>query len=380
MKFQLHSFILMQHSAWFRDNLNINPDVSNPIWYAYSIERNANGARLARRDVQGNCPLIQNQKLDSNAQPIVKLEHCHVGELSDNADQAMVQCERPIASTELPNDLSDVGFYQKVFAAFYNIRPQLCQTDIGVTLIQAEGLAKIAGELGCLHLIRADISFALSQYGKKLFVNIRFDPPRWICLGMALEDSLIYKEALIHIVGAHPRWPWRRSERSMLPPELHTLIAMKSKILDQMCLEADRDLMLLTIEVGGHPVSFNNGKTMETWLLVQIFRDQLAALLRSQRGSDDWALKRGKLYRKFHKGGSAYMDYENVQRQCKRLFGLADWSELGDDLKNLKQYASAIVERLAKNELMLDLEEPSKIGYLTCVDIQKEDIPFPSSV
>lgn len=377
IRFQLHSDILIQHSAWFRNSFNINPREHYSTWYAYSIETEGDKVQLVRRDIQGDYAIIHNNGRDISTEPILKVEQYPNGELSDNTNQTTAECERPIASTELPNELSPIGLCQQVLATFYNIRPQMCDEDIGITLVQAERLTKIAKELGCLNLIRADISFALSQYGKKLFLSIKFDPPRWICLAIALEDGLIYKEALIHLVGAHPKWPWRHSKRAMLPPDLHQLIAKKSKVIDQMCLEAERDLLMLTIEVGGKPVSCEHRKAIETWVLVQIFRDEVAAILRSQQGSDKWPLVKGKLYRKLHRGGSAYMDYERTLRRCTQIFSEANWRDLGDDLNNLKEYVSAIVEKLAKNELMIDPEADNiNIGYLTCVDVQKEDVIF----
>jgi hypothetical protein len=33
-------------------------------------------------------------------------------------------------------------------------------------------------------------------------------------------------------------------------------------------------------------------------------------------------------------------------------------------------------EKMAKNELMID-PEAHGIGYLTCIGVQKEDVPFP---
>jgi hypothetical protein len=48
---------------------------------------------------------------------------------------------------------------------------------------------------------------------------------------------------------------------------------------------------------------------------------------------------------------------------------------LTEDLAILKREASIYVEDLARNECLLDVEA-QKVGWLTCVKIEKEDIPW----
>lgn len=71
------------------------------------------------------------------------------------------------------------------------------------------------------------------------------------------------------------------------------------------------------------------------------------------------------------------MEYEEMRRLMERVMPGAIES-LSEDLALLKRSASEIVEDLAVNELMLDVEAKtsSKVGYLTCTKVDVEDIPW----
>ena len=68
------------------------------------------------------------------------------------------------------------------------------------------------------------------------------------------------------------------------------------------------------------------------------------------------------------------MEYEEVRRLVQRIMPSA-MESVGEDLRILKEFASEIVQDLATNELSLDVEE-HKVGWLTCVKVEQEDIPW----
>lgn len=191
---------------------------------------------------------------------------------------------------------------------------------------------------------------------------------------MALENDFIYSEALIHIIGAYPCWPWL-TKASALPDDIRGLIARKSKGLDNEVLEVERELLLLTIVIDARRVPFSPeiASQFDTWFVIQLFRDTLAGVLREHDKSKP-SLKRSSLFRKIRAGGSRYMVYEEVRRMVQRVMPSAV-EELDENLSILKAKASQIVEDLARNEASLDVEE-NKVGWLTCVKIGKEDIPW----
>jgi hypothetical protein len=68
------------------------------------------------------------------------------------------------------------------------------------------------------------------------------------------------------------------------------------------------------------------------------------------------------------------MPCEDVRRMMEQVMPSAV-QNLSEDLAMLKREASIYVEDLARNECLLDVEA-QKVGWLTCVRIEKEDIPW----
>lgn len=282
---------------------------------------------------------------------------------------------KTLTPTKAPRNL----MYNQVFGAFYNIPPSIPINSISAACTHSEQLVKLADTLGCLHLITPHISTALLSYRQTLFTAIKDDPARWLLLSLRLENDNIYTESLIHLAGAHPCWPWPTpTKRAHLPDSTRHLIAKKSNELDQACLEAERSLLLLlTIRIGHNssPVQPQDPSHFPTWFVVQTYRDVLARELHTLESSKTAALKRGTMFRKIWRGGSAYMDYEEMRRLMEQIMPSAV-ENLSEDLALLKEFAGKIVEDLARNEAMVDVEACG-VGWLTCVRVERgEDIPW----
>jgi hypothetical protein len=270
-----------------------------------------------------------------------------------------------------------VDQYDQVLGSFYNIPLRIPSGSITATLSYCESLLQIAQDLGCTQLISAQVSTALQSHRQALYIAIKSDPARWLLLSIALENSAIYTESLIHIVGAHPSWPWP-TKRCTLPDEIMQLVKRKSADLDQMCTEAERDLLLLTITYPTGPVQPHENAMFDTWFVVQTFRDQLAREFHELDNSRSPSLKRGTVFRKIHAGGSSYMPYEEMRRLMVRVMPSAV-ENLEEDLAMLKEHAGEIVEGVAKNELVLGVGVGvgvEEVGYLTCVKVGREDMPW----
>jgi len=364
--FQLHSDVLGRHSPWF--NKAFQPtDVGAqvPLSWSFSIEDVKGKVGLVQHHINGNCPVI----LSASQEPVIKTEEMIDDSLSIQSSIESPETESAAVAVRRPKDCAMIGFYSQVFGAFYNIALSISMNDIRSTLAQSEELIKIAGNLGCLHLLRPHLGNVFSQYRQNLFISIKSDPPRWILLAMALENPSIYEECLIHLVGAHPTWPWP-TKRMVLPPELRQLIIQKSADLDRLCTEAERDLFIATIRVGKDPVSPHERGNIDTWMVVQVFRDALARHFHSLGNSISKKVKnRGTFFRGLYKG--SYMDAEDVRNMCQEIMN-SSWKDLGDDLKALKTYAADTVEKLAENQLMVD-PDAHGVGYLTCTKIEPKD-------
>ncbi|KAH7122415.1 hypothetical protein B0J11DRAFT_437402 [Dendryphion nanum] len=240
-------------------------------------------------------------------------------------------------------------------------------------------MLQVCEQLGCVRLLYPYFNTVIVEQRQKVYIAIRLDAARWMRLAISLESTSIYTECLIHLAGAWPHWPWK-TDRNTLPNELLKLVATKSKQIDDQCLEINQDLLLSTICVGrkGEPVTCAP-EQMETWLLVQTFRDILASGIRNMNASNRRSLIQGKFYRRIHKGGEHYMSFEEVRCTCLDILPKGSWKELGSDLSDIKKYASVLVAPLAKNNLMID-PDAYNVGYLTCTEVYPSDVPWEQDV
>ncbi|KAF2474117.1 uncharacterized protein BDR25DRAFT_385577, partial [Lindgomyces ingoldianus] len=343
----------------------IDPEDANQSWHSYTLEDVGGGVlKLVRQRTRGEHPIFSYPNKDGGSNVPIKTE-----DAGNEGGASRVVLVKPRSN---PSCTLDTTPYTQIFGTFYNIPPSVSTTDIGAALMQSEELVKVAMDLGCLHLIQPYLGNVFGQFRQKLFVAIKSDPARWIQLAMALENTSIYTECLIHLVGAHPGWTSPTSKKT-LPTELQQLIARKSEELDSKCTELERELLLVTIKVRRGPVTPQDGH-VETWMLVQMFRDALATQLLSMRTPKQMTLRRGVVYRKLRKGGSEYMEIDEVRGVCRGIMQ-SDWKDLAEDLKILKEYAAAMVEDMAANELMID-PDAHGIGYLTCTKVKADDMPW----
>ncbi|KZM19510.1 hypothetical protein ST47_g9423 [Ascochyta rabiei] len=354
-QWQLHSAVLTRNSPWFARSIREQQAASKTAdWLLFALEKINDRFVLVAQNPEGDRPISRKPDSDETL-----LKECQSKCISQRAKTKIIQ--------------DDIVVYEQVFGSFYNIAPRIEATNVKTATSQAKALVKIAQDLGCIHLISSHVGNALLQHRQSLYKAILDDPPRYLLLASALENEFIYAESLIHLIGAHPCWPWP-TKQSALPDTIRQLIVKKSRELDMQVLETERELLLLTITTKrGIPYSAESHSQFDTWFVVQMFRDTLTNVFRQHDASKP-SLKRGNLFRKIRADGSTYMAYEDVRRMVQAVMPSAV-ETLGEDLRILKEFASEIVENLARNELSLDVEE-NKVGWLTCAKVEKEYIPW----
>ncbi|KAI4663605.1 uncharacterized protein J4E78_004021 [Alternaria triticimaculans] len=317
-----------------------------PAWASYTIEEVDGKVVLVQQQTTEEKPVISNIGSQNDADVTIKTEH----EDSDSSNFFSIT----------PDHSATIDVYNQIFSAFYNVPIEIPTTNIAASLTHSEQLTKLAEDLGCLDNLpnlRSQINATLLQQRHALLRAIKNDPARWLILSLSLHNESIYTEALIHMSGAHPSWPWP-TPRSSLPEEIIRLITAKSLELNKRCTEIERDLLLLTIHVGrgasSHPVSLLVNSEFDTWFIVSTFRSILAQEFTNLHDDCKGSLRRGTIYRKIWKG-EGYMPYEDMRRMLEQVMPSAVAS-LSEDLAILKREASAYVEDLAKNESLLDVE------------------------
>jgi hypothetical protein len=344
--------------------LSLSPEQSRFFhgWLFFLLEEHDGQIKLV---LQRTRPL-QNLEDTVDVMSVLGVQTEEVGPPTPPASMATA-----IDSPSDTNHADAVEIWDQVLGSFYNVPLRIPLQDIAATLSTSEQLVTTATNLGCLDLLSAPISTALQSHRHTLYAAISRDPARFLLLSLSLKDSNIYTESLIHIIGAHPCWPWP-TKRSSLPPFIHQLILTKASALDNLCHETERDLLLLTITVPTGPVQPHLPSQFDTWFTVQTFRDTLAQQIHALDCDRKKSLKRGTLFRKMRKG--EYMPYEEMRRLMARVMPSAV-EGLEEDLGLLKECARGIVEEVCVDEGMVDGEREG-VGWLTCVKIGREDIPW----
>jgi hypothetical protein len=162
----------------------------------------------------------------------------------------------------------------------------------------------------------------------------------------------------------------------VLPDKLKQFVVRKSAELDKLCMETERELLLLTIHIHKFgPVEPHQHSPFDTWFMVQTFQNTLARTFHTLETDSKAPLKRGALVRKIKKGGEEYMGLGEMRRLIGRIMPSA-LGNLSENLDMLKGVASEVVEDVSRNELVMDVQEGKGMGYLTYVKIGDRDIPW----
>ena len=271
-----------------------------------------------------------------------------------------------------PNVSKFRDVYKSLFAAFYDEPLNVSNDDTQVALKQTEDLVEVAKTLQAVPAIRAQVSNVLQEFRQKIYVAIKDNPPRWLNLSLELESAPIFSEAIIHIIGCWPDWPWD-TPRQALAPELVPLIEHKARALKAQRWEVDRMLLINTINYGeGDQLrSATLKEDPDAWLAVGIFRDWFVLELNSCATPSEI----GRVYRKLLKGGDAYLTNAEVDPTVEWVGSNLDPDSIIKDLQLMKNFASKAVENICENGLMVS-PDALDLGYLTCVDIRPDDYPW----
>ena len=274
-----------------------------------------------------------------------------------------------------------VACYSQLLAAFYNIPPHISKTSTDTALRQSEELINLATELGCVHLLGPHLAASYAHHRQRLFEAIKTDPARWLRVALTLQNRAVYDECVIHMVGAHPLWPrtWG-TPRTAVPEAVRRVVALKAEELDRLRADAERALLLLTLSIGDmggrttHAPDPRQKSELETWLATQYFRDQVARHISKVEAHPQRTLHWGTLYRGIFSGRLPWLETEMARETCGEVWK-GQWRDLGEDMVRLREGAKRAVERLARNELMIEPDR-YKVGYLTCVKVRDEDVPW----
>lgn len=274
--------------------------------------------------------------------------------------------------------LAAVEAHHKLFLIFHQMTPNLDPENISSALEQIEQIIGIAKVYNCVSLVRHHLTNHIFQFGRDLFNAILEDPPRWLCLANHLQCAPIFKEAMIHLVGYYPHYPWKKVLSSMFPRPILNLIRTKVEEFRALQNCINTELSRSSICIDDTLLTFHNleKSNFDTWFVVQLWQDWFRE---SMCKHDNPRYVLGTPYRLMAKCGDAYLDaynvYQSLQAYKGKSFGSWNLKRVQQDLEIMKKFAQQKVKDLVVNRSMIDVDE-SGIQHLTCTKIENHELPW----
>jgi hypothetical protein len=280
--------------------------------------------------------------------------------------------------------------YHFLFQSYYNIPPAISTTDVHQAVEQAGLLVKVAALYQSLPSVRPHICYSLLSHGRDLHSAILQNPPHFLLLSLKLRCAPIFREAIIHIVGQAPLWPWPVS-RDVIPAKVLHLI--ETKIVDFRSAKnaVNTELFTSCLAKGNARITITkiDPGTLDTWVVVQMWHDWFCGAVRecNTMREKQGKVVEGNMYRLIARGGDSYLPIEDVLRVLrpfKAQPGSSEWGnwqrkEVEEDLRMMKEYAAKAVKGLVINRAMINVmggEDERDVGHLTCVKVEENELPW----
>ncbi|PQE12905.1 adaptor complexes medium subunit family protein [Rutstroemia sp. NJR-2017a BBW] len=274
--------------------------------------------------------------------------------------------------------------YHFLFQSYYNIPPAISTTDIHQAVEQAGMLVKVASLYQSLPIVRPHICYSLLSHGRDLHSAILQNPPHFLLLS----------EAIIHIVGQAPLWPWPVSKDD-IPSKVLRLIERKFVDFKSAKSVVNTELFTSCLAKGNSRITITqiDPGTLDTWVVVQMWHDWFCGAVRECNTVREKQGKiiEGNMYRVIARGGESYLQIEEVLRVLRPYkaqpgsSGWGNWErkEVEEDLRMMKEFAAKAVKELVVNRAMINVmgsEDESEVGHLTCVKVEENELPWVGEV
>ncbi|KAK5940132.1 hypothetical protein PMZ80_007551 [Knufia obscura] len=356
----------------------------------------------------------------------------HVGHASQSAANLSVPPD-PALSNPLIRD------YDNLFRSFYNYAPILNTVNIASAYGECKSLLGLADMYDALGVVGPRVEHHLLAFSSRLFKQIAKYPPSYLKLGYLARSKVIFSEALTHVVGQWPAAqpylkPGNAGTGYEVPLAVLDLIEDKVDELEETKSKVEAKLFRLTLTTSrGERVNPSNDYL--GWLAMSLFRQWIAenttpevrGILKntgnanaSRPGSNQSAappsatqtslpaqpqaqqaqqppapaVQTGKIYRLIgNTNAQSYLPHEELKRFLKlqpvgtssgsgsSLYTRDNLRRFERKMDQLKNIARDMVKPLTRNCLELDVRamadgQGGGLGYLTCVKVEEEDIPW----
>ncbi|KAG6187725.1 hypothetical protein E4U36_007647 [Claviceps purpurea] len=317
-----------------------------------------------------------------------------------NASQLIFDAKPNMREVLLVADKFLLRNYDNFFRTFYNIRPMLVDADVYKAYDQCESLLNLADQYDALAVVRPCVEHHLLQFQSSLWESVAILTRSYLQFSCKLRSKVIFKEALIHIVGIwylfqeRPEFEIPDSVLDTAERKVHELEENVSRVESQLFR------LNLTTEQGEHVTPTNDHLG---WLAVSLFRQWLADSTKPQisesEGGDNHHSDDNNEYktppysicRIFREIGSEspsnfleHYGYEEFLALNPQLHTRENLVYFESRMADLRHLARRLVHPLLRSSLELDVDKFNASGlmryelvYFTCSTIEDDEIPWP---
>lgn len=300
--------------------------------------------------------------------------------------------------------------YDNLFRAFYNHPPRLNTEHIGTAYQECKSLLHLADMYDALAVVAPRVDHHLLGFSSRLFKHISEHPLSYLKLGYLAKSKVIFREAMVHLVG---QWPEVNlpTHRTKLPAEVLELISLKVEDLGEAIVRAENRLLSLTLSTSLPSVGDVNASL--DFLAESVFRQWLIQSLRSESPPDpseqkhqqqqhkiealeDWSrpnfTSAGRTFRLLAAPGpECYLGRKELKQFFKHFgaksaasqgpfHGRENFHHFQERINKLRLKARAVVMPLTQSQLEMDASVSQAGGscwpYLTCTVIEDDDLPW----
>lgn len=261
------------------------------------------------------------------------------------------------------------------------MKPSFDNSTFAATVNDCFELVETADTIGAIETVREAVDLALLQQDAVLWKSIASKPTIWAELGRRVRSPVIFKEAVVHIVG---QWKMLDTQtKDSLPEDIRQLCQSKWD-------EIELAKRAIEIRIAGHYPAFlcqsSDNRPQRTvyandiymWMAICYFRQYL-----SQAGNDcrnRMAEDGGYAwYKMFATGGDSYLHHEDM-KAFHQFFPMSSkaCSVLEANMNVLKDEVKIFVRDIVINRTHIDPETLEGVHkpWLTCAVVLDEDLPW----
>lgn len=362
-------------------------------------------------------PKLKAVALDHEREPIVQSKSEITEEEVKHEDDAAIdsnQRDIPLADARV----ADFTSWVKAYYSFFHMldsqhNHKIPKKGPESALPQIERVLKIAREYQARHRLSTAFDVLFLGYIQKgmLWKAIENAPQQWLNVGIELHSRVVFDEAFKHLVGKSANCE-EGIHFSELEGDMQRLVLQRSDELYCKRMRVEKALLMLTLpskpkstrgpNPNTAPESTDDGTFVSQharpieYSTVNIFRDWMAAHIGALDNLGKLSDEKDEIedikniceheqgcytvegfHRVISTGGNAYLDIEDVCKKWNQVnFGKFNDYRVKQALEALKTEASRLVAKLVVSTLKL--EDKDAISYLTCVNVDPDDVPWKS--